>query len=180
MGSDAADESITLDHFRVISDWYHHAILELTFAKSFKPDPRWIAGALGISPLEAKLAIERLLSLGFLEERDGNLIKTTLNLDTKDKSKSSIYLKRRQKQILEKSIHSLENDPIDFRNHSAVTLCVAMNKIPEAKLRIQKFIWELCEFLENGEQERVYELCVNLFPLQKLAIAENKTQRRSK
>ena len=48
-------QQLQMDTFRVISDWYHFGILELTYLKSFKSDPRWIAKALGITEIEAVL-----------------------------------------------------------------------------------------------------------------------------
>jgi uncharacterized protein (TIGR02147 family) len=166
-GSIEIDRNLGLEEFRIISEWYHAAILELTFSKDFKSEPRWIANALQISEMEAKLAIERLIKLELLEDDNGKLKKSDFNLDTKDKNKTSTFLKRRQKQILEKSKHSLENDPIDQRNHSALTVCIDPAMIPEAKERIQKFMWELGQLLVTGQPKRVYELSVNLFPLQK-------------
>ena len=165
--SRSIDQRLGLDEFRVISEWYHAAILELTYSKHFKPDPRWIAQALGINAIEAKLTIERLLKLELLEEKDGTLVKTNFFLDTVDKTKTSVFHKKRIKQVLEKSIDSLENDPVEERSHSGITLCVAPEKIPEAKERIQAFLWDLTNALTSGEQERTYELHVSLFPTQK-------------
>jgi uncharacterized protein (TIGR02147 family) len=158
--------SVGLDEFRIIADWYHYAILELTFAKNFKADPRWIARELNITPMEAKLAIDRLLQLELLEEKNGTLKKAVWNLDTKDKTKTTMSHRRRQKQILEKSMHALEHTPIDERNHSSLTMCIDPKNLPEAKQKIQKLMWELSEFLVQGTPERVYELNLGLFPLQ--------------
>lgn len=158
---------VGLDQFRVIADWYHYAILELTFARQFKPDPKWIARELGITPLEARLAVERLLELDLLERRDGTLKKAHWILDTKDKSKTSAAHRKRQRQILEKSIQSLETDPIDSRNHSSLTMCIDPKNIAAAKAKIQKLMSEIAEDLVQGTPEQVYELTVNLFPLQK-------------
>ena len=165
--SSSIDQRLGIDEFRVISDWYHAAILELTYSKHFKPDPHWIARTLGISAVEAKLAIERLLKLELLEEKNGTLVKTNFFLDTVDKTKTSVFHKKRIKQVLEKSAYSLENDPIDERNHSGITLCIAPEKLSEAKERIQAFLWDLTRTLTSGEQERLYELHVSLFPTQK-------------
>ena len=32
-----------------IADWYHYAILELTFVEDFRSDPKWIARALNLT-----------------------------------------------------------------------------------------------------------------------------------
>jgi uncharacterized protein (TIGR02147 family) len=167
---DSATEShhgVGLDEFRIIADWYHYAILELTFAKKFQSDPKWIARNLGISQMEAKLAVERLLSLELLEYRNGVLKKTNWNLDTKDKTKTSLFHRKRQKQALEKSIHSLENDPIEERCHSSLTVCIDSKNLPIAKAKIQTAIWEIAQSLTPGTPERVYEVTINLFPIQK-------------
>ncbi len=156
---------VGLDEFRVIADWYHYAILELTFSKNFKPDPKWIAKELGISATEAKLAIERLLELELLEKRDGTLKKTNWHINTKDHTKTSAFHKKRQKQILEKSLHSLETDSIETRNHSSLTMCIDPKKIPEAKAQIQACMQQISQTLLSGTPEKVYELAVNLFPL---------------
>jgi len=62
----ATAKDLTADIFKAISEWYHSAILELTFTEGFKSDHRWIASQLGIGITEAKLAVERLLELGLL------------------------------------------------------------------------------------------------------------------
>ena len=165
---------VGLDEFRIISDWYHLAILELSSSKHFKPEHKWIAKVLNISEIEAKLAVDRLLKLELLEEKNGTLVKTNQKLDTKDKSKSSMFHRKRQKQILEKSIQSLENDPIEVRNHSGLTFCINPAKLDEAKARVQKFMWEMAEFLMEGNLERVYELNVSLFPLQAASVENQK------
>src|SRR5688572_17118598 len=68
------------DAFRVISDWYHYTILELTFVEGFRNDPTWIANKLGITQFEAKEAIARLKRLELLEEISGKLVKTDTHL----------------------------------------------------------------------------------------------------
>lgn len=156
---------VSLEQYRIISDWYHYAILELSTTRKFKPDVRWIAQQLGISETETKLAIDRLLKLDLLEE--GTLKKTLQKITTKDRSKTSTFHRRRQRQILEKAMHSLDHDPIETRNHTGLTFAVNPEQIPEAKERIQKFMWEMSEFLMKGDLERVYELSVLLVPLQK-------------
>ena len=165
---------LSLDEFRVISDWYHAAILELTFSEAFDASPRWIAQALGITIMEAKLALDRLLTLNLLENVGGRIRKSDFRLSMKDQAKTTVFLRRRQKQILEKSITALENTPLEERNHSGVTLCLDPGQIPEAKLKIRKFMWELSQQLVQGKPERVYELSVNLIPLQKKSFVATK------
>lgn len=59
--------NLSVDHFKVIADWYHYAILELTHLPHFRGDPSWIAKSLGIKVYEVRAAVERLQRLEYLE-----------------------------------------------------------------------------------------------------------------
>lgn len=155
--------------FNAISKWYHYAILEMTGINCFKQDYKWIAKELNITPNEAKSAVERLFHLGFLEDIAGRWSKTKDFFSIKNKNKTSRAHKERQNDILCKSIESLNKLPIEFRNHSAMTMVVAPNKIEAAKEKVSKFLREMSEFLDSdNEQKYVYEMTVNLFPLQRI------------
>jgi uncharacterized protein (TIGR02147 family) len=164
---DQKTREVSVDQFKVIADWYHYAILELTLTRDFQSNTEWIARKLEISNSEATLAVERLFSLQLLEDQNGRWKKTAVQLSSADKHLTTGAHRRRQRQVLEKSLKSLENDPIEVRNHSAMTLSIDEKKVPEAKRRIQKFMNELTEFLETGTQTKTYEMIVNLFPLER-------------
>jgi uncharacterized protein (TIGR02147 family) len=76
-------------------------------------------------------------------------------------------LKRRQKQILEKALEALENDPIETRSMTGMTMAIDPSKIPEAKKLISEFNRKMSKFLETGKKSEVYELQISLFSLQK-------------
>ncbi|MBI1859782.1 MAG: TIGR02147 family protein [Deltaproteobacteria bacterium] len=165
----SSDTTLSLEHdlFQAIADWYHYAILELTHTQGFRSDSAWIATQLGISRPETQAAIERLIRLKLLSVKNGRLVKNQPLLRTSDRSLTTPALRRRQRQILERSIRSLENDPIETRNHTAMTMAIDPTLLPKAKERIDQFQNDLCQFLEKGKRKRVYELTVNLFPLQR-------------
>jgi hypothetical protein len=56
----------TLDTFALIGDWYHYAILELTYVGDFRGDHLWISRRLGITRSEVNIAVERLVRLNLL------------------------------------------------------------------------------------------------------------------
>ena len=153
-------------HFKIISDWYHFAILEMSETAEFKPDARWIAGQLQISPAQASLALSRLREMGMLKEVEHTLRKSASRFSTPDKTKSSPWHRKRQRQILSKAMTSLENDPIEIRNHSSLTFSIDPKLIPQARIAIQKFTWEMSNLLSTSNSQRVYELAIQLFPLQ--------------
>jgi uncharacterized protein (TIGR02147 family) len=163
-------DELSLDLFRIISDWYHSAILELTFTKNFKQDTDWIASQLGISRAEAKLAVDRLFELGLLEEVRGKWKKSKEQLTSADKHMTNAALRKLQRQALEIALGSLENDPIENRSNTTMTMAINESKLPEAKKLISRFNRDLCALLETGSQERVYNLTIALNPIQKKII----------
>jgi len=173
--SSGTHDRVELDQevYRAISDWYHWAILQLVRTKKYKSNvshsnSRWIARQLQISNTESKLALDRLLKLKLLtRDKSGFYVRTLKeNLTTQNKNVTTASLKTWQKQIREKAIASLENDPIEVRNMSSITMAINPKKIKEAKTMIDDFQEKISKFLEQGEQEQVYQLCVSLFPLQ--------------
>jgi uncharacterized protein (TIGR02147 family) len=161
------DHGLDADQFRLIADWHHAAILEMTYLAEFKACPKYIAKNLGISQTEAKLALERLFDLGLLVEENGRVRKVADHIKTTDKTKTGPALKRKQKQIRELAIESIERDPIETRTMTTVTMCIDPSLLEEARRRIDEFNRSLSEFLTPGERKQVYVMEIGLFPLQK-------------
>lgn len=160
------NRELSADVFKTIAEWYHHAILELTRIDGFKQDPAWIAKKLGISAPEVVSAIDRLKALELLVDVNGTFVRSAFHIDTNQRHITSSALKRRQRQIIEKSLDSLYLDPIEIRNHSARTVAIDPAKMPEAKARIDAFMKELCDFMAKDNPKKVYEMSIQLFPLE--------------
>lgn len=160
------ERDLTPEIFRIISDWYHYAILQLREESDFKNDNAWIARQLNISEIEAKLAIERMLKLELITDENGVLKRSSENLTAGDSGITSSAHRKRIKQITEKSIHSLENDDIKIRNHTTMTMAIDPELMPLAKEMIQDFMDQLSEKLQS-KKKQVYELQINLFPIQR-------------
>ncbi len=161
-----SEKDLTPEIFCIISDWYHYAILQLTETVGFKSDSKIIAAQLDVDESEVQMAIDRMLRLGFLRKENGTLVRSTVRLTTGDLAMTTLAFKKRIKQITEKSLHSLENDVISERNHTTMTMAIDPSKIPLAKDMIQEFMDKLSTALQC-KKDHVYELQINLFPLQK-------------
>jgi len=161
---------IDIDGFHIISDWYHYAILELTFVDGFQSDANWIARRLSISIDEANVAIRRLLRLNLLsEEKDAKgqsqWVKTGEKITTKDKLLTSTFHRKFQAQILSQALSSLEHDTIEERSITSLTVAIDPNQLPIARAMIQEFTRNLCDVLESGTQKRVYQMGIALYPI---------------
>lgn len=143
---------IAHDHFQIISDWYHFAILELAEVKGFDPSTRWIAKTLGISVAEAQAAVERLVRIGYISiDTKGRWKLLEAHTTTLGVDETNAALQQMQKQILQMAIESLETVSIDRRDQTTMTMAIDSSLVPAAKERVKKFRRELCAFLEGGK-----------------------------
>ncbi len=161
--------SIQLETFKVISDWYHFAILELTETVGFKSSIPYISERLRISVETAKEAIQRLQDLGLLMKKSGRWLQTNANLATPTGVPSQA-IRHYHRQILAKADEALDFYPVEQRDFSASTIPVAESQMAEAKEEIRKFRRELAKKLSKGREpkERVYSLAIQFFPLDKI------------
>lgn len=160
-------QMIALDSFKLLSEWYHYAIIEMTSAIGFRFDYGWIANHLGISVLEARQAVERLLRLDLIEEKNGTLIKSQGFVTNGDDTLTSSAHKQLQRHVLQKALDAIDTISIEEKDISSITMAIDETKIPEAKKLITKFRRNMCKFLEDGQQTRVYNLGIQLYPISK-------------
>ena len=97
--------------FRIISDWYHFAILELTMTDGFRSSTIWIAKRLGISVTEATEAVHRLKSLGLMVIEEGRFIPTDNALITGDGIPSK-SIRHFNQQVLQKSMIAIDRKSV--------------------------------------------------------------------
>lgn len=158
---------VGIDTFSVISDWYHYAILELTFVSGFKADPKWIAKKLSITVEESKSAVERLKRLGLLLEENGSLIKSSVRITNNGTVNTSGAHKELQKQVISKALIAVDEISQDEKDITSMTMAIDTKNLDKARLLIQKFRRDLCELLEEGNQDQVYNLGIQLYPISK-------------
>ncbi len=157
--------AISQETFEVIAEWYHNAILEMTFIPGAMTSIAKIAGTLGISQVQASTALNRLSHLGFLEKTDSGYRKTNHSQTIANTSLTTKALKKHQKQILQMASQAI--DTYDLRDRQATTMCLAASKskIPQAKVMVTNFLRELTGFLEDGDDRQLYHININLFPI---------------
>jgi uncharacterized protein (TIGR02147 family) len=159
---------LQLEFFKVISDWYHFAILELTHLTEFESDPQWIASRLGITLEESVGAIERMKSMDFLIEENGRLV-DRLGASETEKDIPSLALKKYNSQLLKKAMEAMYEQDVSEREYSSTILSIRKDRLPEFKQKIRKFVREFDQ--ENtinhsaNEKDAVYCLGIQFFGL---------------
>lgn len=156
---------IEVEYFKVISDWYHFAILELTYTKDFQNDPVWIAERLGITEDEAVSAIARMKGLKLLSEENGTLKDVFQFLATSNDIPSA-SIKKFHTQILKKATEALYEQEVHNREISSNIFSIRKEKLPEFKDRIRSFRRDLeKEASELKEKDSVYCLSIHFYEL---------------
>lgn len=155
---------LEIDTFRIISDWYHLAILSLGDVKPNYSDPKWIAERLGIKERVAKEAFDRLVHLNLIKRRGKGYYQCTKPLWTPTKrSIEAIRKYHSQNLALAENVLRQESAPVEY--FSSVTMAVDELQLPQARQLIKNFQNKLCRLVESGRRTRVYTLAVQLFPV---------------
>lgn len=156
---------VELDTFAIISRWYHMAIVEWARVAALRGDFASLGARFGISVIEAELAVERLLALGFLvRESDGALRPHEPKYTVRELPSAAI--RNFHAAILQKARSALDEQAPQERDFSGVTMAIDPAFLPQARARIRAFTSDLMEFLESqGNPSAVFQLAVQLFRL---------------
>lgn len=161
-------DKLNEDIFETISDWEYFAVLELFTLKDFNGTERNIALKLSLSPLRSKEVLERLLRLNLVSRDNGVYHLTSGNTSWAPTGNTTEAKKKLQRQLMEKSLNSLDEDPYDIRDHSSVTLAIKKSELPSFKKTLKDVRKQLTEmFQKPGDFDEVYQLNISLFPLTK-------------
>lgn len=158
---------LELETFKAMSDWYHSAILCLTSLKEFQPQPSWIARYLGISEIEAKTAVQRLLDLGLLVVEAGTLKQTSKKLATSNGVPSEV-IRNYHKQMIGKALESVEGQKIEQRYLRGKTIAVSKEDLPRYQKAVENFMQEISGIVAKTETtDAIYQVNLQLFELKK-------------
>ena len=155
---------LAMETAEAISSWQHFAILALLELKDFKGKERLISERLNIPFGITTECIARLEKLGLIEKKGRDWVLTKQNITAPDQIPSGALREGHRQNIL-KSLHSLENDPIENRDISGITMAISKRRLAEAKKMITDFRRTLSRHLEDGKRDAVYRLNIQLFPL---------------
>lgn len=161
--------ALGLDQFRLIADWYHFAIYEMTDLRGFEPSGEWIAKRLGgaITSLTAHEALERLVRLALLvrEPSTGKVTKCTSEPVRTTDDVPSTALRKFHSQMISKALKALEAQSVQEREISSQTVCVERSQVPEIKDRIRRFQQEIVALCDSRQGDEVYQLNSQFFRL---------------
>jgi uncharacterized protein (TIGR02147 family) len=165
-------QTLKEDQFRLVSDWYHLAILSLTKVRGSKPDSRWIARRLGIQAEEANQALQRLVRLGLLQltpsfKQIGEPFEVASEIP-------SAAIRKYHKQNLSLAIEKIETVDVSLRQFQSISLPTKPTVVKTLKKEIDQFLERASELSESKSATEVYHLNVQFFPVTQLADSPSK------
>lgn len=168
MNPKADVRDLSVDLFKTISDWYHLPILEMTRLDGFEFTPRKIASLLGITIIEAEVAIRRLITLELLEKtKQGRYRKTDNRLLSSSKIPNTA-LRNFHRQMLTKAIESLETQLPDEKLVGSETFAIDPDLLDEANAVTEEYFARMVKLSARGKKKtQVYHLGVQFFRLSK-------------
>lgn len=158
---------LELDHFQAISDWYHFAILELTYTKNFQPSIKWVAKSLGIHPVLVSQAIGRLTRLKLMKIK-GKAWCPSEEVTETGFGTPSVAIRSFHDQILSLAKEALYFQPVENRDFRSTILAIRKDRLPEAKKQLEALHRDFCIDVSGTayvEKDEVYCLSTQLFSL---------------
>lgn len=155
-------EVLTLDLFRVVSDWYCFAILNLADTREFSWDPSSISKRLGISVIEVRDALKRLERVGLIEASKSEY-KIAKDFVFTSEGVPSEAVRQYHKSMLEKAKTAIDSQPVNERYFSGVGLSIDASKLKSLHRDLGLFLQQMAKKYGDQKGSEVYQLELSFF-----------------
>lgn len=161
--NEVIQKDLSIDMFRVISEWYHLAIYESVDLKDFKWNARSIAGKFGISVVEANQAMERLLRLELVQVDDGVAKKLNNHLLIESKLPNDA-IRKHYRGILDKALHAIDSQSPNEKVAGTETFVFDVRDLQKVKVLTDEYFADLLKLSSKGKNKtEVYTSFVQVF-----------------
>lgn len=156
-------KQIKNEDFKLISEWYHFAILGLADLHTNVAEASWIAKKLSIPVSIAEQAFRNLQKHGFIEVKGGQF-RFSQYFETQA-DYSSEEVRQFHKQALHLASIKIDDVEVELREYISLTIALNRRNIKAAKLKLRKFKEEIEKELDAGTKTDVYQINLQFFPL---------------
>ena len=159
---------LSVEMFRMISDWYHYAILESLDTNQISTEEN-LSEIFGISIHEVRAAIDRLIRLELVEkDNDGQLRRVRDNLIVQSQNKNEA-LQKFHSQMLEKASIAIKTQSNQERSIGSETLPFDVNDLDEVNKILDECFQKVVALSKKQKKRKdVYHLGIQFFRLNKL------------
>ena len=162
--------------YEYYTNWYNPVIRELVTGPGFKGDVNTLAKKLvpAITPTQAKRSIRLLLKLGLIKKKGKRYIQSSPFISTGPEV-NSLAVVNFHRKMGELAIESLDRIPKNERNITSSTIYISQKVFDTIRNKIEDFRKEILELANlNIDDERVYQLNFQIFPVSKMPKGKEK------
>ena len=153
------------NHFHVIAEWEHYAILSLIDTTGFKSSAEHVAERLGLTNARAETCLRRLIAAELIfTDKSGKFQKRKPNVKTSE-DLSSAALKKSHIESLQMGVEKISTLSVDQRDFSSSTLAFSPAELERAKKLIRGFRRKFVESMDDPVGSEVYQICIQVYPL---------------
>jgi uncharacterized protein (TIGR02147 family) len=163
--SSAQNIQLKEEQFQLISNWHHYAIISLSKLKKHKADTRWISKHLGISEIDAREALNRLLDLKLIEIQHDKIVELNQSTTTTEDIPSEA-IRHFHKGVIHKALESIDQVSPEQRELSTIVLSFNKKDIKSAKKFLRDYQEKFAnQFESEKSSDEVYAISLQFFPL---------------
>lgn len=157
---------LTLDHFKLISDWYGLAIIELVTIVEGEWTATSIAKKMGLSKIEVENTLTRLTNLELIEQTaDGHFVRIAgavmIHASVPNEAIRNYYT-----GVHQRSLESLTTQTVAEKVIGAQVFAFDPAQIDEVRELADQFLNQLNELAKKGKHRtQVYQAITNIFKL---------------
>lgn len=156
-----------IDQFRVISEWYHLAVLALVDVERGRFCAATVSASLGISLRDADAAIQRLVRLGLLIAQGPTFTKSAEHIQFRSRE-ANLALQKFMLAMLERTKNEIQEGSAAERITGTETLAFSAEQLPAAEKIIEDCFQKILALSEAGKSHtHVYHLGIHFFKLTK-------------
>ncbi len=162
------------EQLRLLNAWSTTALMELTRCGAFRPDPSWIAGALGgrVSPEDMERTLALLLERGLLKVGEGGRLEPSDAVLGSEHEVQAHLVSEYYRGVVEQAGIALQRSFTDVQyaqlsRTGAMTVAIPSSAMKQVRERMTEFRIKIFEFFEGlqGEPDLVYQIWLQGFPL---------------
>lgn len=165
---DLKETLLTLDHFKLISDWYGLAIIELVTIVQGEWTATSIAKKMGLSKIEVENALARLINLELIEQTSEGHFKRIAGAVMVHASVPNEATRNYYTGVHQRSLESLTTQTSAEKVIGAQVFAFDPAQIEEVRELTDQFLNQLNELAKKGKNRtQVYQAITNIFNVTK-------------
>lgn len=154
------------EHFQMISEWYHFAILEALELAGVAGHPSEIGEILRLPAEVVQGALARLELLGLVGRAPEGNFTPRISRTVSDFGVPNDAVRRFHKGMLEKILHAVDNCPIEDRELSTLVLSLNRDQVADFKEFVRSLAKDaLARFGNSPSRDAVYSFSVQLLKI---------------